>query len=66
MLRIQYDQEGDVLEIAFSESPIVESEYVEDAGLIMDYDRDGKLVGVEIVGFSKRAKKELIHEVSSL
>ena len=56
MIKISYDKEGDILEIKFSESSIADSEYVEETGLVVDYDKEGKLVGVEVVSFSKRVK----------
>ena len=41
-MKINYDPEGDVLEIRFSESAIDSSEYMEESGLILDYDKVGK------------------------
>jgi uncharacterized protein YuzE len=47
-----------VLEIRFSESTIIDSEYAEESGLVLDYDKDNKIVAVEIISFSKRVSKE--------
>jgi uncharacterized protein YuzE len=58
MIKISYDKEGDVLEIRFSESTIIDSEYAEESGLVLDYDKDNKIVAVEIISFSKRVSKE--------
>ena len=54
MIKISYDREGDILEIRFSEEPVVESEYTEESGLVIDYGKGGNIVAVEIVSFSKR------------
>ena len=37
MIKISYDEEGDILEIKFSESSISSSEYIEESGLVIDY-----------------------------
>jgi uncharacterized protein YuzE len=54
MIKISYDKEGDVMEIRFSEEAICESEYVEESGLVVDYDKEGNIVAIEVVSFSKR------------
>ena len=58
MIKINYDKEGDILEIKFSEKNIKESEYIKESGIIIDYDEKGKIVGVEITSFSKRVGME--------
>ncbi|HHT9125236.1 MAG TPA: DUF2283 domain-containing protein [Candidatus Brocadiia bacterium] len=58
MIKISYDKEGDVLEIRFSENAINDSEYVKESGLVLDYDKGGNIVAVEIISFSKRVSKE--------
>lgn len=58
MIRISYDKEGDVLDIKFSEDDIADSEYIEENGIVVDYDKEGKLVGVEVISFSKRVKNK--------
>lgn len=66
MIKISYDKEGDVLDIKFSEEGIAESEYIEDSGMVLDYDKDGKLVGVEVLSFSKRVKDKENIEVLAM
>ena len=56
MIQINYDGEGDILEIRFSDDTAHESEYIEESGLVVDYDALGNLVGVEMLSFSKRVK----------
>ncbi|MCK4448625.1 MAG: DUF2283 domain-containing protein [Candidatus Marinimicrobia bacterium] len=56
MIKISYDKEGDVLEIRFSDDAIIDSEYVEESGLVVDYDAHSNIVGLEIISFSKKVK----------
>jgi uncharacterized protein YuzE len=52
-MKITYDTELDVLRILFSNAPIEESD--EDRpGITIDYDKDGNVVGMEILDASKR------------
>ena len=48
-----YDPEVDVLRILLSDAPIEESDE-DKPGVILDYDRDGNVVGLEILEASKR------------
>ena len=48
-----YDPETDTLRMLFSDSPIEESDE-EKPGLILDYDKDGNIVGLEILDASVR------------
>jgi uncharacterized protein YuzE len=57
MIKIHYDSEGDILEIKFADDKIEDSEYSEQNGVVLDYDKAGKLVGLELISFSKRVKK---------
>ena len=66
MLMINYDKHGDVLEIKFSENDIDNSEYLQETGFVVDYDKEGKLVSVEVLSFSKRVKdKQDIEAIAS-
>ncbi len=58
MLKIDYDKEGDILEIKFSDNSIKDSEYIEESGLVIDYDNNDKIVAVEVISFSKRVSKD--------
>jgi len=62
MIKISYDKDGDVLEIKFSESSVSNSEYIEESGLVLDYDKDGNIVGLEIISFSRRVKGNRVAE----
>lgn len=52
-MKIIYDPEGDVLRIFFNNTPIEESDE-DKPGVIIDYDKDGNVVGMEILDASKR------------
>jgi uncharacterized protein YuzE len=52
-MKVTYDPDVDVLRILFSNAPINESDE-EEPGVILDYDKDGNIVGLEILNASKR------------
>ena len=52
-MKVVYDQEVDVLRILFSKAAIEESDE-DKPGMILDYDRDGNIVGLEVLDASKR------------
>ena len=66
MIKFEYDQDGDILEIKFSENEISESEYIEESGIVMDYDENRNLVGLEIISFSKRVKENIPKEMIAI
>ncbi len=52
-MKITYDPEVDVMRIIFSNSPIEESDE-EKPGVILDFDSNGNVVGMEILDASRR------------
>ena len=52
-MKITYDPEVDVLRIIFSNAPIEESDE-EKPGVILDFDKEGNIVGMEILDASRR------------
>ncbi len=53
MMKIIYDPDVDILSIVFSQAAIEESDEKK-PGIIMDYDQQGNIVGMEIMNASKR------------
>ena len=56
-MRIKIDLESDTLYFRISEDTIEESEEVS-KGLIIDYDANGKVVGIEILNVKEKFKME--------
>ena len=54
-MNINYDPEVDVLRILFSSHAIEESDEGE-PGVIIDYDKEGNIVGIEVLEASKRVE----------
>lgn len=52
-MKVTYDPQVDVLRIIFSSAAIEESDE-DKPGVILDYDKDGNIVGMEILDASKR------------
>ena len=52
-MKIIYDPEVDILRIIFSNAPIEESDE-EKPGIILDFDKSGNVVGMEVLNASKR------------
>jgi len=57
-MKITYDKEADVLYIKFSDNKIVDSEEKE-RNVVFDYDNEDNIVGIEILYFVKKYKKEV-------
>ena len=56
--RIAYDQEADALYIAFGEGPATVEEVAE--GIALEWDGEGRLLGIEILEASKRLPPEAL------
>jgi len=54
-MKVTYDPEVDVLRILFGRAPIEESDE-DKPGIILDYDKDGNVVGMEILDASRRTE----------
>ena len=54
-MKVKYDKEVDVVVIQLSEGEVVESDESK-PGVIMDYDKDGNVVRIEILDASKRSE----------
>jgi uncharacterized protein YuzE len=51
---IEYDKETDTLNITLAKGSVADSEYIEDRGVILDYDSADRVVAIEILGYSKK------------
>ena len=54
-MKVTYDPEVDVLRIIFRNAPIKESDE-DKPGVILDYDAEGNLVGLEVLNASQRVE----------
>lgn len=52
-MRVKVDLESDALYFRLCEDPIEESEEVV-PGIVVDYNKEGKIVGIEILGIKER------------
>lgn len=57
-MKIVYDPAVDILQIYFSYAEVDESDE-DKPGIILDYDKDGNIVGMEILDASKRIDKPM-------
>ena len=60
-MKVTYDPEVDVLHIVLSNVPIKASDRNQ-PGVIIDYDRDGNLIGLEILEASMRVENPRVLE----
>ena len=58
-MKLKVDKENDVLYFRLDESSIVESEEVQQ-GIILDYNAEGKVVGIEILNLSLRVRPDML------
>lgn len=54
-MKVTYDPQVDVLRILFRDVPVEESDQ-DKPGVILDYDKDGNIVGLEVLNASKRVE----------
>ena len=56
-MRVKVDKDSDTLYFRLDEARVVESEEIR-PGVLLDYDKDDKVVGVEFLNVSSRASQE--------
>ncbi len=56
-MKVRIDKEDDALYFELDDTEIVESEEIQ-PGVILDFDKDGRLVGIEILNLSARLTPE--------
>ncbi|HXL57968.1 MAG TPA: DUF2283 domain-containing protein [Chitinophagaceae bacterium] len=52
-MKVKYDKETDVLYIQLSNNPVAESDS-EKSGIILDYDEQENVVGIEVLNASRK------------
>lgn len=64
-MKVNYDEKSDAMYIRFSDAQYYESDEVKD-GIILDYDKKGKVVAIEILDASKNlpAPKSTFYSMS--
>lgn len=60
-MKVVYDRETDSLDIIFRDEVMAESDEVRE-GIIVDYNRDGKLVSIEVLNASEHVQEPQIME----
>ncbi|MFC3076323.1 DUF2283 domain-containing protein [Shinella pollutisoli] len=58
-LKVEYDPAVDAAYIRFSDKDIVETEEVSQ-GIMLDYDKDGRIVGLEVLGARAHLPEDLL------
>jgi len=58
-MRLKVDKENDALYLRLDESEIVESEEAQ-PGIILDFNSEGKVVGIEMLNLSDRVSEDQI------
>ncbi len=56
-MQVEYDAKADIFRILLNDVPIDESDEAE-PGVIVDYDAEGNVIGVEVLDASKRIKAQ--------
>ena len=62
-MRLKVDKESDTLYFRLDESAIVDSEEVK-PGVVLDYDANGEVIGVELLGLSRRISADKLKMLS--
>lgn len=60
-MKVQYDPSADAMYIRLAEGKVADSDEVRD-GVVLDYDANGKVLGIEVLKLSQRADKP--HEMA--
>jgi uncharacterized protein YuzE len=63
-MKIEYDKEGDALYIRIQEKDVARTQEVSD-GVNLDFDGDGRLIGLEVLDASKRYPSSDIFNLST-
>lgn len=61
-MKLEVDQDADALYLTVDDSPVAESQEVS-PGVVLDFNARGEVVGIEIMGLSKREVKPNLKEL---
>ncbi|MBU2578958.1 DUF2283 domain-containing protein [Patescibacteria group bacterium] len=61
-MRFHYDKKQDALYIRFNENLYAESDEIHE-GIILDYNKQGKIIGMEILDVSKKFPRQFKTEI---
>ena len=61
-MKLKIDRENDALYLRLNEAAIVDSEEV-DPGVILDFDQEGHMVGIEVLNLSTRTEPDKLRIV---
>ena len=56
-MRVSYVSETDALLIDLKDDPVADSEFIEELGVVVDYNDKGEVVGLEILDWSEFQKE---------
>ncbi len=62
-MRIEYSKEADALYVYFKEEYVAKSKEIED-GIVLDFDKKGQLIGIEVLDVSQRFSLSDIANIS--
>lgn len=64
-MKIKYNKEADAMYLRFSDADVAESDE-DKPGIIIDYDKDGRIVGIELLDASQRTDNpaSVVYEVA--
>ena len=62
-MRINYDEADDAIYIRFSDAKYYQSDEVRD-GVILDFDKKGKIIALEVLDVSKHLPKESMDSIN--
>jgi uncharacterized protein YuzE len=61
---VKYDRQANAAYIRFSPERVEESEEVAE-GIVLDYDRDGRIVGIEVMDARRHLSPELLDKAAA-
>jgi uncharacterized protein YuzE len=62
-MKLHFDKDADALYLKLDESAIIESEEVR-PGVVLDFNADDQVVGIELLGVGKRISADALKEVA--